>query len=133
MNSRERVAAALRREEPDRVPYCELGIDRSLAETIMGWGKQDGQQANLEANIYSVEEAKAIASFMHMDNINYVLRAPVYAKKSPGDDGRLEPFASGMEHGRNLHRPLHSDAGPRDIGQERHHPRLPGGLLEDEY
>ena len=89
MNSRERVAAALRREEPDRVPYCELGIDRSLAQTIMGWGESAGQAANLEANVFSVEEAKAIAARLYMDNINYVLRAPVYAEKSPGEDGRL--------------------------------------------
>ncbi len=89
MNSRERVAAALRREVPDRVPYCELGIDRSLAQTIMGWGESTDQAANLEANAYTVGEAKAIASHLHMDNINYVLRAPVYADKLPGEDGRL--------------------------------------------
>ena len=39
MISRERVLAALRREVPDRVPYCELSIARSLAEEIMGWGQ----------------------------------------------------------------------------------------------
>lgn len=89
MNSRERVAAALRREEPDCVPYCELGIDRSLAQKLMGWGAPESQAANLEANIYTVQEAKAIASFLHLDNITYVLRAPVYAHKLPGEDGRL--------------------------------------------
>jgi uroporphyrinogen decarboxylase len=89
MNSRERVAAALRREVPDRVPYCELGIDRSLAQTIMGWGQSVSQAADLEANVYSVEEAKAIAARLQMDNIVYVLRAPVYAQKKAGADGRL--------------------------------------------
>jgi uroporphyrinogen decarboxylase len=89
MNSRERVAIALRREEPDRVPYCELGIDRALAQRIMGWGEPANQAADLEANVYSVEEAKAIAARLHMDNIVYVLRAPVYAHKQPGADGRL--------------------------------------------
>ena len=34
MNARQRVLAALRREEPDRVPYCELAIDRALARGI---------------------------------------------------------------------------------------------------
>jgi len=76
-------------KEPDRVPYCELGIDRTLAQRLMGWGKSESQAANLESNIYSVEEAKAIASFLKLDNINYVLRAPVYAHKLPGQDGRL--------------------------------------------
>ena len=89
MNSRERVLTALRREEPDRVPYCELHVDRSLAQTLMGWGEPKSQAFSLESNIYSVEEAKALASFLHKDNICYVLRAPVYANKVPGLDGRL--------------------------------------------
>ena len=89
MSSRERVLAALRREEPDRVPYCELGIDRALAQRLMGWGEPKSQAANLEANVYSVEEAKAIASYLQLDNICYVLRAPVYAHKRAGQDGRL--------------------------------------------
>jgi hypothetical protein len=83
------VSAALRREEPDCVPYCELGIDRALAEKIMGWGQPQSQAADLETNIYTVEEAKAIATFLNQDNINYILRAPVYVDKVPGADGRL--------------------------------------------
>jgi len=89
MSSRERVLAALNREEPDRVPYCELGVDRFLAQRIMGWGEPTSQATNLEVNQYTIEEAKAIASRLHLDNISYVLRAPVYAKKNPGKDGRL--------------------------------------------
>jgi len=61
----------------------------------MGWGAPESQAANLEANVYSVEEAKAIASFLHKDNISYVLRAPVYARKQPGKDGRLF-YGAGM-------------------------------------
>jgi uroporphyrinogen decarboxylase len=95
VNSRRRVMAALRGAEPDRVPYCELGIDRALAQRLMGWGEPESQAADLEANIYTVEEAKAIASFLHKDNICYVLRAPVYAHKRPGEDGRLF-YAEGM-------------------------------------
>ena len=89
MNSRERVLSALRREEPDRVPYCELHVDRSLAQRLMGWGEPTDQAFSLESNTYSVEEAKALASFLEKDNICYVLRAPVYAHKIPGKDGRL--------------------------------------------
>jgi uroporphyrinogen-III decarboxylase len=89
MNSRERVLAALRRQEPDRVPYCELAVDRALAQKLMGWGEPKSQAANLEANAYNVQEAKELAERLHMDNISYVLRAPVYAHKVPGLDGRL--------------------------------------------
>ena len=89
MTSRERVLAALRREEPDRVPYCELGVDRALAVRLMGWGQARGQAADLESNVYSIEEAKALARYLGLDNICYVLRAPVYAHKIAGLDGRL--------------------------------------------
>lgn len=89
MTPRERVLTALSRKEPDRVPYCELGIDRALGERLMGWGRPVSQATNLEANTYSVEEAKALAAFLHLDNISYVLRAPVYAEKEAGQDGRL--------------------------------------------
>jgi uroporphyrinogen decarboxylase len=89
MNSRERVSAALRRTVPDRVPYCETGIDRAFAGRLMGWREQISQAANLEVNQFSVDEAKAIARKLGTDNISYVLRAPVYAEKHPGMDGRL--------------------------------------------
>jgi uroporphyrinogen decarboxylase len=89
MNSRERVLAALKGEEPDRVPYCELAIDRALAQKLMGWGDPRSQAHNLEVNQYTLEEAKAIASFLKLDNLSYVLRAPVYAQKPAGQDGRL--------------------------------------------
>ncbi|MGQ9556198.1 MAG: uroporphyrinogen decarboxylase family protein [Anaerolineae bacterium] len=89
MTSRERVLTALQCQVPDRVPYCELGIDRALAQRLMGWGKPQSQAFNLEANVYSPAEAKAIASRLGKDNICYVLRAPVYAHKLPGQDGRL--------------------------------------------
>jgi len=89
LTSRERVLAALRCEEPDRVPYCELAIDRALAQKLMRWGAPTTQAANLEANTFSVEEAKAIASFLKLDNISYIMRAPTYAQKTVGKDGRL--------------------------------------------
>ena len=95
MNARERVLTALQRGEPDRVPYCELGIDRALAQRLVGWGEPDSQAADLEANVYSIDEAKAVASFLQLDNITYVLRAPVYAHKKMGKDGRLF-YGAGM-------------------------------------
>ena len=89
MTSRERVLSALRGEKPDRVPYCELGIDRALAQRLLGMGEPESQAFNLEANVFCAEDAKAIASLLRLDNINYVMRAPVYAHKIPGQDGRL--------------------------------------------
>lgn len=97
MNSRERVLAALRRESPDRIPHCELGIDRALAQPLMGWGPPIDQAASLEVQPYTVEEAKALSAFLGLDNIYYVLRAPIYAQKVPGQDGRLF-YGAGMIH-----------------------------------
>jgi len=95
MTSRERVAAALRREEPDRLPWCELAVDRFLSEQLMHWGGPEDQTFNLEAQQYTLDQAKAVASFLNHDNIAFVLRAPVYAHKGEGIDGRLY-YGEGM-------------------------------------
>ena len=89
MNSRERVSAALRREEADHVPYCEITIDPALAKKIMGWGDAPSQASDREVNHYTVEEAKAISSTLGLDNICHIIRSPVYAEKITGKDGRL--------------------------------------------
>jgi len=92
MNSRERVMAALRREEPDRVPWCELAIDRALAQKLMGW-KQVPTQAIASAvtNPYTIEESKAIAARLGLDSLSYILRAPTYARMGEGVEGRGFP------------------------------------------
>ncbi len=90
MNARERVLTALRCEEPDRVPYCEIGIDRAFARKLLGWAESGNQKtASMETNPYTIEEAKALATELGMDNLYYVLRAPVFADRLPGEDGRL--------------------------------------------
>ena len=89
MTSRERVVTALRCEEPDRVPSVEIGIDRALAEHLMGWGDADSQAMNLEENFYTAQEALALADRLGLDSLSYVKRAPVFAEKLPGQDGRL--------------------------------------------
>jgi uroporphyrinogen decarboxylase len=89
MTSRERVLAALRCETPDRVPRCEFGIDRALAQAIMGWEGPAGPNAADEQNLYTVDEMKALAAALKFDNITCALRAPVYARKHAGKDGRL--------------------------------------------
>jgi uroporphyrinogen-III decarboxylase len=89
MNARERVMCALRGEVPDRVPYCELGVDRALANRLLGWSEPASQAADLEANPYTIDEALAIAQELRLNNLTYVLRAPVYAERIAGEDGRL--------------------------------------------
>ena len=90
MTSRERVMKTLRLGEPDRVPYMELAVDRALAQKLMG--RDQGalsQRANLEENVFDLSEAIAVADHLRLDNLSYVLRAPVYAEKHEGKDGRL--------------------------------------------
>jgi len=99
MTSRERVLAALHCQQPDRVPYCELAVDRALAQRMMGWGQPKSQAANLESYPYTLEESLALADLLKLDNLTYVLRAPVYAHKVPGLDGRLF-YGDGMLHSR---------------------------------
>jgi hypothetical protein len=89
MNSRERVLEALACRQPDRVPFCEMLVDRALARQLLGWSESGDQQANLEVNPYTPEEAVAVADHLGLDNLAYVLRAPVYATKVAGQDGRL--------------------------------------------
>ncbi len=90
MTSRERVLAALRLEKPDRVPYVEIGVDPAVANQLMGRTPEAGAPPILiEANQRSIEEEKALARAMRKDNIVYVLRAPVFAERVAGVDGRL--------------------------------------------
>lgn len=89
MTSRERVIAALSREEPDRVPFCELAIDRALAQKLMGWKREPAVTgATAVRNPYTLEESKELASLLGLDNISYILRAPTYTKRREGKDGR---------------------------------------------
>jgi uroporphyrinogen decarboxylase len=90
MTSRERVLAALRLEKPDRVPYVEIGVDPAVADRLIGRTTEaGGPPVLIEANQRTVEEEKALARAMGKDNIGYVLRAPVFAERVPGKDGRL--------------------------------------------
>lgn len=82
MLSRERVLAALRCEEPDRVPYCELWIDPGFARKVMGWPNGVGD------NGWTAQEARSLARRLGMDNVLYALRPPVYARTCEGEDGR---------------------------------------------
>jgi uroporphyrinogen-III decarboxylase len=96
MTSRERVMAALRLEETDRVPHCELFVDVAMAEKLLN--QQMGQAAtggSVRSNPYTVDQAKAVAAKLGHDNIGFILRAQDYAKMAVGKDGRTFP-ADGM-------------------------------------
>lgn len=81
--------AAPRKEEPDRVPFCELAVDRALAERLMGW-PASGKAAtgSLMTNPCTVEESKALAAFLACDSLTFLLRTPTYAKTQMGKEGR---------------------------------------------
>ncbi len=87
--SRELVAAALRREQPDRVPYCEVYVSRSFVTPLMGWDPPTTAKANFEGNEFTIDEYKAVAERLGLDNITFVLRAPVYSEIVPGDHDTL--------------------------------------------
>jgi len=93
MTSRERVAAALRREQPDRVPFCELGVDQALAEKILG--RDLPPHPDLETNPRCLADEIELAERLGKDNICYTLRAPVYAEKAHSSDGTLY-YTEGM-------------------------------------
>ena len=92
MTSRERVLAALRGEEPDRVPYCELYIDRAFGERLMGWEPLPDYRPDFQITPFTADEEHAIADRLHLDNVFFVLRPPTCAETGVGDEGR--PFYS---------------------------------------
>lgn len=89
MTSRDRIMTALSGGIPDRVPYMEFGIDRSLASRILGWPVPASVKTDLESNHFTPSELTELADKLGMDNFPFVMRAPVYAEKHPGKDGRL--------------------------------------------
>jgi uroporphyrinogen decarboxylase len=89
MTSRQRVLAALKRQQPDRVPYCEFAIDRVLADKLMGWTQDAARHIDLDARNYTIAERQQLADRLGMDNLTVSLRAQVYAKRMAGQDGRL--------------------------------------------
>ena len=67
----------------------EFSVDRALSDKLLNRKRLSSQKANLEKNDFSVSEAISVAEHLRMDNLSYVLRAPVYAEKHEGKDGRL--------------------------------------------
>ncbi len=93
LSSRERVIAALNREEPDRVPYCELAIDRAFAAKLLGWEEKPYVNALDEGTPFTLEEAKKVSGTLALDNIFYLRRQPVYVDTFVDEKGRIFPGA----------------------------------------
>ena len=62
MNSRERVLTALSCEIPDKIPYCELGIDEKVIRRVI----TDGRSL-LEKDLYN---------YFRCDNVNCLRFGP---------------------------------------------------------
>ena len=57
MNSRDRVLKALKREEPDQVPFCDVAVDKGLAQKLLNWeGDTDIGSSSRTENPYTIEE-----------------------------------------------------------------------------
>jgi hypothetical protein len=91
MSTRERVMAASNGQEPDRVPYCELTIDRAFAAKALGWDEKPYVNALEEKTPFTIEEVKQISKRLGLDNIFYLRRQPVYGDTFTDDDGRIFP------------------------------------------
>jgi len=91
LNSRERVMAALKGEEPDRVPYCELAIDRVFGAKLLGWNEKSSVNALAEDSPFTLAEAKEVSRALGLDNIFYVRRQPVYVDTFVDEEGRTFP------------------------------------------
>ena len=88
MTARERFLCALNRKEPDRVPYFELVIDRSIAYKLLGEKPPDGFVETGPSNL-DVELEKRISRLLHRDCICYGWRAPVPTQLISGKEGRV--------------------------------------------
>ena len=87
MTSRERVQAVLRGEQPDRVPYVDVGIDfpfvcRLLEREVPGGRFFDSG----EYETTPIELQLAVNALLRRDNLAYHMAPPIPAHKVPGQD-----------------------------------------------
>ena len=90
-NHRERVMAALSGQEPDRVPYCELNIDRVFGAKLLGWNETPYVNALDEETPFTLPESKEVSKTLGLDNIFYLRRQPVYVDTFVDEEGRIFP------------------------------------------
>lgn len=102
LSPRERVRSALDHEEPDRVPYCELFIDRAFAAKVMGWNERPMINALEEGNPFTVEEAREVSTRLGLDNLFYVRRQPVFVETFRDGEGRIFPGSGKIKTEKDL-------------------------------
>jgi uroporphyrinogen decarboxylase len=86
MTRRERVLCALAGGTPDRVPYCEIGIDESIACQLLG--------RSIPAD-HPVDVEKEVSRALGRDNIRYSLRPPIFAHEHAGE-GNIRFYGDGL-------------------------------------
>jgi hypothetical protein len=90
MTSRERVLCALSGGTPDRVPYCELGVDEAIVCQLLGRAlSKDRAYESGENADNSVEVEKALSRVLGRDNIRYNLCPPIAAERHVGEGNVL--------------------------------------------
>lgn len=89
MTSRERVLCALSGGTPDRVPYCELGVDEPVVRQLLGESLSERPYESGECADNPVELEKALSRALGRDNINHSLRPPIAAARHIGEGNLL--------------------------------------------
>ncbi|MCC6364159.1 MAG: hypothetical protein IT165_11575 [Bryobacterales bacterium] len=90
MTNRQRVLCALSGGTPDRVPYCELGVDEPVVRQLLGFSQPQNQP--YESGEYAdnpVDLEKALSRALGRDNINHSLRPPIAAERHVGEGNLL--------------------------------------------
>jgi len=85
MTSRERVMCAIRREEPDKLPWIEEVVDRKAVYPLMG--REPAGVVEGSHDVRTAEEEKDISAFLGRDNITFDAMPPEFCDKTLGSDG----------------------------------------------
>jgi len=99
MNSRERFLCALGGGIPDRVPYCELGVDEPVIRKLLGEEMPAGRVFDAgEYADHPVEVEKALSRAIGRDMIRFNFCPPIFAEKHIGE-GNIAFYGDGLIKG----------------------------------
>jgi len=87
----ERLLAALKREETDRVPFVETSIGLGIARKLLGRELSLVNIPRQGLRRLNVEDEKAPSRLLHRDHISLRMVAPTFSQSSLGKGG--QPFA----------------------------------------
>ncbi|MCC7265190.1 MAG: hypothetical protein IT369_22005 [Candidatus Latescibacteria bacterium] len=88
MTSRERLLAAFRRETPDRVPYCEVGVSGQVIHALSGGRLGGGEEGGVDAmDSRGSQLENAISALLGRDHVCYRVAPPIPAERHAGADG----------------------------------------------